>query len=86
MSTLTQQNLPTIRKPSGAVALPDLRGWTNRFEIRSETSSRVYIVSQNIVGRHWGCSCPGWRTRRKCKHLTTLGLPGGEKPYEVNLR
>jgi len=78
--------LPTIRKPNGAVALPDNAQWTNRFEIRSESSGRIYIISQNINKRHWGCSCPAWRTRRKCKHLITLGLPTGEQPYEVNLR
>ena len=42
--------------------LPDNNQWTNRFEIKSESSNRKYIISQNIDKRHWGCSCPGWRT------------------------
>ena len=63
--------------------LPDNGQWTNRFEIRSETSDRVYIISQHKTGRHWGCSCPGWRTRRACKHLAAVGLPSLEKPHEV---
>ena len=77
-------NLPVLR-PQGAVALPDNSQWENRFEVRSASSNRIYIVSQNKNKRHWGCSCPGWRTRRKCKHLTALGLPPHEKPHEVLL-
>ncbi len=50
--------------------------WINRTEIRSESSNRIYIVSQHATKRYWACSCPAWRTRRKCKHLTQLGLPG----------
>jgi hypothetical protein len=57
--------------------------WINQTEIHSETSDRVYIVSQHATKRHWGCSCPGWKSRRRCKHLEQLGLPGGEVPFEV---
>lgn len=57
--------------------------WINRIEIRSESSDRIYVVSQHATKRHWGCSCPGWRAHRKCKHLQRLGLPCGEKPFEV---
>lgn len=65
--------------------LPDNRDWENRFEIRSETSERVYVVSQHKQKRHWGCSCPGWRTRRSCKHLAAMQLPAGETPCEVKI-
>jgi hypothetical protein len=58
--------------------------WINRTEIRSETSDRIYVVSQHASKRHWGCSCPGWRRHRKCKHLERLGLPGDEEPFEVH--
>jgi len=68
-----------------AVALPDNTQWTNRFNIQSETSDRVYVVAQNIKRRHWGCSCPAYRTRRHCKHLDALGLPGYERPYEAKI-
>jgi hypothetical protein len=57
--------------------------WVNRTEIRSETSNRVYVVAQHAQKRFWGCSCPGWRRHRRCKHLDRLGLPGGEEPFEV---
>lgn len=56
----------------GLQVLPDNAQWKNRFEIHSESSNRVYIISQNIKGEHWGCSCPAWITRRKCKHLNSI--------------
>lgn len=59
----------TVRKPNGSVALPDNDQWTNRFEIRSESSNRIYVVAQNKKTGKWGCSCPGYLSKRKCKHL-----------------
>ncbi len=67
------------------VALPDNDQWQNRFEVRSESSDRIYIVAQHKEKKHWGCSCMGWRRHRKCKHLTALGIPSHEKPYEVQI-
>ena len=63
--------------------LPDKGQWVNRFEVRSESSDRVYVIAQHKTGRHWGCSCPGWKRHRKCKHLTAVGLPSLEEPHEV---
>lgn len=63
--------------------LPDHKGWINRFEVRSATSNRVYVVAQHETKRHWGCSCPAWRTRRYCKHLSAVRLPAYERPHEV---
>ncbi|HZY83671.1 MAG TPA: hypothetical protein VFE78_02465 [Gemmataceae bacterium] len=57
--------------------------WVNRTEIRSESSDRVYVVSQHAMKRYLACSCPGWRAHRRCKHLAQLGLPAGEQPFEV---
>jgi hypothetical protein len=57
--------------------------WINRLEIKSATSNRVYVVSQHATKRYWGCSCPGWRAQRRCKHLERLGLPGSEEPFEI---
>ena len=64
-------------------ALPDKNQWTNRFEIHSETSDRVYVIAQHKDLKHWGCSCPAWRVHRKCKHLSSVGVPNYEKPFEV---
>lgn len=63
--------------------LPDNKLWTNRFEIKSATSNRIYIVAQHKQHKHFGCSCPGWRRYRTCKHLQTIGLPCFEKPYDI---
>lgn len=86
MNTLpaVRSNLPTLRVNADSV-LPDNSQWTNRFEIRSQTSDRVYIVAQNKNKRHFGCSCPGYRRHRHCKHLEILRLPCYERPHEVNL-
>lgn len=63
--------------------LPDTADWEHRFQIKSETSTRIYIVAQHKEKRHWGCSCPAWKSRRQCKHLSALQLPNFEKPHEV---
>ena len=65
------------------LALPDNDQWQNRFEVRSESSDRVYIIAQHKEKKHWGCSCMGWKRYRKCKHLTAIGIPSHEEPYEV---
>lgn len=78
------KNLPILRV-STEVKLPSNSQWENRFEIKSESSDRIYVIAQNIKKRHFGCSCPAWRIHRKCKHLTALGLPSYEQPYEVKI-
>lgn len=77
-------NAPTIFiRPE--LKLADKKDWTNRFEIASETSDRLYVVAQHKDKRHWGCSCPSWKVRRYCKHLEALGLPANERPYEAKI-
>ena len=56
----------------GAVKLPDNLQWENRFQVRSETSSRLYTVARNKSNGTWGCSCMGWIRYRHCKHLTAM--------------
>jgi hypothetical protein len=63
--------------------LPDNGQWTNRFEIHSETSNRVYVIAQHKTERYFGCSCPSWRVHRHCKHLAALSLPAYQQPCEV---
>ena len=68
-----------------SVMLPNTPQWINRFEIHSSSSNRVYVVAQNNNNRFWGCSCPGWKSHRKCKHLESMGLPSHERPMEVEM-
>jgi hypothetical protein len=83
---MAKSNLPTIILPvKKSNVLEDNKLWKNRFEIHSETSDRVYVVSQNIAKGHMGCSCMGWRRYRTCKHLSALGLPGHEEPVNLKL-
>lgn len=77
-------NLPTLFIPP-SMTEPDNDQWEHRFKIRSESSNRIYIVAQHKKGRYWGCSCPGWKSRRYCKHLKALGLPNHQVPYEVQI-
>lgn len=73
-------NAIAIRKPFGAISLPENAQWKDRFEIRSATSNRKYIIAKNKKTGQYGCSCMGYRralkdkatgrSYRKCKHLT----------------
>jgi hypothetical protein len=45
--------LAKIIKVDEEKSLPDNDQYTNRFEIKSETSDRIYIVSQHKKKRHW---------------------------------
>jgi len=62
---------------AGTTALEDNATYTNRFEISSESSNRLYVVAQSKATGDWGCSCPGWCIKRAgkertCKHLKAL--------------
>jgi len=61
----------------GGKALEDNAQYTNRFEIASASSNRLYTVAQNKSTGEWSCSCPGWIIKkagkeRTCKHLQAL--------------
>ena len=75
-------NYPVPASLRGKEKLPDNDQWMNRFEIESSSSDRIYIVSQNKKSGIWGCSCPAWRTRRRCKHLDSLGLLGSPEEHK----
>lgn len=62
----------TIASSIGSKLEPDNAVWTNRFRIKSQSSSREYVVAQRKTDGVWGCGCPAWRHRRWCKHIDDL--------------
>ena len=61
----------------GGNALEDNAQYTNRFEIASSSSNRVYVVAQNKMTGEWSCSCPAWIIKkpgkeRTCRHLRAI--------------
>lgn len=72
----------SLVKIPGTTALVDNATHENRFEITSESSSRVYVVARSKNDGEWQCSCPGWIIKkpgkeRTCKHLKAM-LPALE--------
>jgi len=65
--------------------LPDNSQYIHRFQIKSESSDKLYTIAQSKSGLWWACSCPGWIRHKNCKHLRTLGLPGQHQPFEATL-
>lgn len=57
--------------------------WQDRTEIKSESSGRIYVVSQQVIDGiptgYWACTCPQGKLANKkgkpCKHLVAMGLP-----------
>ena len=82
LDIIKENNYPVPASLRGKEKLPDNDQWTNRFEIESETSNRVYIIAQNKKSGIWGCDCPSWKTRRYCKHLRTLNLLGAPEEHK----
>lgn len=61
-----------IARQIGSTLLPDNKQWTNRFQIKSSSSDSLYTIAQQRTDGVWGCSCPGWRHHRRCKHVTDV--------------
>lgn len=56
----------------GSSLMPDTGTHFNRFTVESQTSSKVYVVSQRRSSGGWECGCQGWTRWRHCKHLADI--------------
>ena len=72
MTHADRAQVAVIASHIGSTLMEDNRDWVNRFTIDSTSSSRTYVVAQRRSDEVWGCSCPSWRHRRRCKHLIDI--------------
>ena len=73
-----RRNLTHQVRTTGSGRLLDDARYKSKFEVVSESSGRVYRISYDSApgAGYWVCSCPGYLTRGKCKHLSAAGLRG----------
>lgn len=77
--------IPEIEIPIGGEILPDTNVWINRFTVQSDSNNAEYVIAQHRTRRWWACSCRGYTTHHKCKHLARLGLPILMQPHEARI-
>jgi hypothetical protein len=65
-------SIAAVAQQIGGGLLPDNDQWTNRFRVKSQTSSAYYVIAQRRADKVWGCSCRGWIHYRRCKHLNDV--------------
>lgn len=70
--------LPRNTRQSALRVLPDDGRYLCRFDIRSESSDRIYRIAFDAANGagYWKCSCRGCIRHGQCKHLTAMGLRG----------
>lgn len=79
-----REQVALIAEQIGSSLEPDNDKWTNRFLVKSTSSSSMHRVAQlkydnaGMAAGTWGCSCRGWtmhvdaQGRRKCRHLVDI--------------
>ena len=74
--------MPMFILPPGARKLPDSARHCNRFQIRSDSSDRLYTIAFDRAMSRWTCGCGSYiyAKGRPCKHLLRLGLVGSRAP------
>jgi SWIM zinc finger len=68
---IDRETITRIVENLGGTMLPDTPQWLTRFEIKSTSSGKKYILGQKDDGT-LGCSCTGWTRHRKCKHTKAV--------------
>jgi hypothetical protein len=61
--------MSSLLAAQGFVTFPDTSDWMHRFQIKSGTSARVYMIGRHRATGVWVCSCMGFRSSHHCKHL-----------------
>jgi hypothetical protein len=62
----------------GLETLPENDTWAHRFQIKSGTASRLYVIGKHRETGMWVCSCPGFRSHRHCKHMSAVSSTTSE--------
>lgn len=48
------------------------KGYANRYEVTSERSGNVYVVSRTEKNGIWRCNCLGYMRHRMCRHVISV--------------
>lgn len=82
-------NIQKVASQLGLELLPENVTHENRMHVKSQSSNRLYVVSQAKSSGEWQCSCPAWVMKkpgkpRGCKHLKAI-LPAlaGDDPKKL---
>lgn len=81
---MSKKSLIAAIKKVAVNMLPDNVTHQFRFEIKSSSSNRLYIIAQAKKSKQWQCKCPGWIHHRTCKHLNSI-LPMLEEAEKKKL-
>jgi hypothetical protein len=76
---MAENAFAVIARQAGARLLPDKDArYTHRLEIRSASSTNLYVVSWDRATQEWQCGCMGWIRNHgrfpgyQCKHLAPM--------------
>jgi len=70
--------IENIKSELSNYVLEDTDTHHHRFHVCSESSDRLYLVSQAVSSGEWQCGCPDWIFRHGkqknylCKHLRAI--------------
>lgn len=79
-----------IKNELSDYVLEDTNTHKNRFHVCSESSDRMYLISQAAISGQWQCGCPDWIFRHGkqknylCKHLKAI-LPALKKIEQLQI-
>jgi len=72
-----------IKGIAPALMLPESETDRFRFYVLSTDESKFYTIGQNKKLGYWTCSCMGYITHNKCKHLANYNLKPFKEPQNA---